>query len=72
MFKDFKEYVNENSGLANPAGDVRKYIIGLTNRLSLLRPEEIEEHRIQLARLQEVIGRKLQGEPNWGTADEPM
>lgn len=59
MVKDFNEFL-ENLAW-NPANDVTKYIEGLTNRLILLEPEEVEEHRERLTRLHEVIDRKLRG-----------
>lgn len=56
-FKQYKE-----NAFQNPAADIDQYIIGLKNRLILLKPEEVEIHREKLLALKETLNRILGNE----------
>jgi hypothetical protein len=53
--KTFNQYLTENTWFGNPNDDVSKYVTGLKNRLSLLRPEEIDNIRKDLEELDDII-----------------
>lgn len=55
--KKFSEFLESWS--SNPNDDVSKYITGLFNRLSLLRPEEIDAVRSDLEELRGLLNNVL-------------
>lgn len=58
--KDFKDYINEaGSWFDNPMDDIQKYIVGTTNRLRLVQPEEVQHLQPQLRALKETLDRIL-------------
>jgi len=54
--KTWSEY-KENLG--NPISDVDKYINGLSNKIILMQPDEVEFFRHKLTELHNLIERKL-------------
>lgn len=51
-FKDFLEMGSADGTIfGNPRNDIERYITGLRNRLTLMRPEEIEQLRPKLIEL---------------------
>jgi hypothetical protein len=58
MAKTWEEYLSEN-GLNRPLEDLERYITGITNRIMLMQPEEVESWRHKLTELRILIDRKL-------------
>ena len=56
--KTYQQYLLEGA-FSNPMENVESYIIGLKNRLILMRPDEVELHRERLAELKQVLDRVL-------------
>jgi hypothetical protein len=57
-YQQFKE-----NALQNPIGDIQKYITGLKNRLILIRPEEVDLIKDQLADLRHILDEVLRDHP---------
>lgn len=56
--KKFNDYLQENL-FSNPNDDIEKYITGLSNRLSLLRSEEVQAIHHKLEELRDLINNVL-------------
>ncbi|RDJ35144.1 MAG: hypothetical protein DWQ19_09930 [Crenarchaeota archaeon] len=56
--KSWQDFLNE-SDLNRPLDDLNRYFTGITNRLMLMQPEEIDSWRHKLTELRNLIDQKL-------------
>lgn len=59
-FKQWKSLIETATWANNPADDIDQYLTGLSNRLMLLRPEELVSRKEKLIELRELINDILQ------------
>ena len=52
----FKQYVEANDLTSDPMGNIEQYVTGLTHKLMLIRPEELDRQG-EHARLLEKLGK---------------